>query len=79
MTCVDKEKFLTHQKLESIFNELDVDKNHKVSLDELNQFLGNSEHLDKEALAEAFNEVDPQGVGEITFDQFKKLITNLLN
>ena len=51
MTSVNQEKFLTIQRLESIFNEIDIDKNHRVSLDELNQFLGNSEHLDKEELA----------------------------
>ena len=51
MTSVNQEKFLTIQRLESIFNEIDIDKNHRVSLDELNQFLGNSEHLDKDELA----------------------------
>ena len=27
MTCVNREKFLTMEKLEAVFNELDVDKN----------------------------------------------------
>lgn len=40
MTCVNREKFLTMERLEAVFNELDVDKNQMVSLDELNQFLG---------------------------------------
>jgi Ca2+-binding EF-hand superfamily protein len=34
--------------------------------------------MDKEALAEAFAQVDPTGQGEITFSQFQLLITNLL-
>lgn len=59
MTCVNREKFLTMERLEAVFNELDVDKNQRISLDELNQFLGSSEHMDKEALAEAFAQVDP--------------------
>ena len=45
-------------KLEAVFNELDIDKNNMISLNELNQFLGSSEHMDKEVLAEAFASVD---------------------
>ena len=36
LTCVNTEKFQTHNKLEAIFNELDIDKNNRISLDELN-------------------------------------------
>ena len=78
MTCVNNEKFLTIQRLESIFNEIDIDKNQRVSLEELNTFLGSSKHLDKEALAQAFEAVDMDGQGEIDFAQFQKLINNLL-
>ena len=70
MTCVNTEKFQTHAKLESIFNEMDVDHNHRISLNELNQFLGSSEHMDKGALEQAFAQVDPSNTGEITFPQF---------
>ena len=48
MVCVNQEKFTTHQNLERVFQELDVDKNEHISLDELNQFLGQSDHVDKE-------------------------------
>ena len=59
MVCVNQEKFLTQQRLESIFREIDLDKNQRVSLEELNAFLGQSEHLDKQQLQMAFQEVDP--------------------
>ena len=78
MTCVNREKFLTLDRLEAVFNELDVNRSQSISLAELNQFLCGSEHMDKEALAEAFAQVDPQGSGEISFSQFKMLIQNLL-
>ena len=58
LTCVNTEKFQTVTKLEAVFNELDIDKNNRISLHELNQFLGSSEHVDKEVLAEAFASVD---------------------
>jgi len=70
MVCVNQEKFLTHQRLESIFRELDVDKNQMISLEELNMFLGKSEHMDKDQLQAAFDEVDPHRSGEINFAQF---------
>jgi len=54
MVTVNQEKFLTQQRLESIFQELDIDKNQRVSLEELNAFLGHSEHLDKQQLEIAF-------------------------
>jgi len=79
MVCVNQEKFLTQQRLEQIFRELDVDKNQQISLEELNQFLGRSEHLDKDQLNQAFMEVDPAGTGEINFSQFQQLIVNLLD
>ena len=56
-----------------------MDKNEQISLEELNLFLAQSEHVDKEQLAMAFQEVDPQRSGEINFAQFQQLITNLLN
>ena len=48
MVSVNQEKFLTQQRLEAVFREIDVDKNHRVSMEELNSFLGQSEHMDKE-------------------------------
>lgn len=78
MTAVNREKFLTIERLEALFNEMDVDNNNKVSLEELNYFLGQSEHMDQEALKDAFERVDPDGLGEISFPQFKILINELL-
>ena len=48
MVSVNQEKFLTQQRLENVFREIDVDKNQRVSMEELNSFLGQSEHMDKE-------------------------------
>ena len=54
MTSVNREKFLTMEKLENIFNEIDADRNHMLSFEELNSFLGRSEHLPTEELMQAF-------------------------
>lgn len=54
MTSVNREKFLTMDKLENIFSEIDADGNHMLSIEELNSFLGRSEHLPSEELMQAF-------------------------
>jgi len=54
MTSVNREKFLTIEKLENIFSEIDADGNHMLSFEELNSFLGRSEHLPSEELMQAF-------------------------
>ena len=78
LTAVNREKFLTIERLEALFNEMDIDGNNAVSLEELKYFLGQSENMDTQALEAAFESVDPEGVGEISFDQFKNLINDLL-
>lgn len=42
MTAVNREKFLTHERIEAVFNEIDIDHNNAVSLDELMTFLNTS-------------------------------------
>lgn len=40
MTCVDRDKFLSLDKLEAVFSELDVDHNNMISFAEMKTFLG---------------------------------------
>lgn len=42
MTAVNREKFLTHERIEAVFNEIDIDNNNAVSLEELMTFLNTS-------------------------------------
>lgn len=60
MTTVDRAKFITMDKLEALFAELDIDGNQKISFEEIKQMFGASEErIPIEALEEAFAEVDP--------------------
>lgn len=43
LTCVDREKFMTLERLEALFNELDVDGNHMISFEEIKLFLGSAD------------------------------------
>jgi Ca2+-binding EF-hand superfamily protein len=80
MTCVDRAKFMTLEKVEALFSELDTDGNQMISFDEIKQILGQAdERISLEALKEAFMEVDTNRNGEISFTQFKQFIENLLN
>ena len=40
LTCVDRDKFLSMDKLEAVFSELDVDGNNMISFEEIKAFLG---------------------------------------
>lgn len=46
MTAVNREKFLTHERIEAVFNEIDINHNNAVSLEELMSFLNSSQQLD---------------------------------
>lgn len=81
-TAVNREKFLTIDKLEGIFSELDADGNKMISLAELNVLLMAGENTDKETatmFSEAFAELDVERCGEITFNQFKELMTRIVS
>jgi calcium-dependent protein kinase len=81
MTALNRDKFLSSEKLEGIFSELDADGNNMISLDELNVILGASEETDSQTasmLAQAFADIDTKGNGEITFNQFKDLMLQIM-
>ena len=79
MTAMNRMKILTHDKLEAAFHGLDKDHSNTVSLHEITNFLFNSKHIDEEMLREIVSRVDADKDGEITLDQFKALMYDLLS
>lgn len=60
------------------FKMFDTDNNGTISRQELKQFFETSEKKDDELWNEIFNEVDIDGDGEITFEEFKRGMTSAL-
>ena len=78
---VNREHFLTGKQLEGIFAELDQDGNKQISIGELSALLGSSSEIDQEtaqAFMVAFKQADADGSGELSYHQFKDLMTSIL-
>ena len=78
MTVVSREKLLSLEKMEKIFKMFDKDKSQTISIEELRGMLGVARPLDQELFAKAIAEVDSEGRGEITFNEFRILMEKIL-
>lgn len=74
----NKENLLSDENLMFAFRMFDSDKNGTISRQELKQVFETSEKKDDELWNEIFNEVDLDGDGEITFEEFKKGMTSVI-
>lgn len=79
MTAMNRNKMLTGEKLEAAFQGFDIDKSNTVSLEEISNFLFSSHHLDDGMLKEVLNKYAHNENGEITLDEFKELMFELLS
>ena len=55
----------------------DLDKNGTISLSEVKEVLGMGKSIDKSVMKEIMSEINNQGDDEITYEQFKNIITSL--
>lgn len=78
MTAMNRQKILTNEKLEAAFQGFDVDKSNTVSFQEIQNFLFGTKHINEDLLREIISKVDADKDGDITFDQFKTLMFELL-
>ena len=67
MVANDRSRFVNVERMEQVFNAMDVDGNARVSIDELEAFLGQAPGIDRETIKAAFAEHDPEELGEIDF------------
>jgi len=79
MTAMNRNKILTNDKLEAAFSGFDADHSNTVSLSEISNFLFNDKVMDEEALKEILARYDSNQNGEITLNQFKELMYELLS
>jgi len=71
VATTDKTKLLTDDKLKVAFNVFDRDGGGSISSSEIKEVLGIGKNIDERVWAEIVREVDPNGDGEISFDEFK--------
>ena len=77
--AVDKNELLCDENLKFSFKMFDADQSGAISRQELKNFFENSEKKDDQLWNEIFREVDTDGDGEITFDEFKSAMLKCLS
>lgn len=67
----DKSKLLTDHNLRFAFNMFDKNRDGRISKAELKAVFETAEQKDEDLWNEVFNEVDTDGDGDISFEEFK--------
>lgn len=71
VATTDKRKLLTDDKLKVAFNMFDRDGGGSISSEEVKEVLGVGKNISEHIWNEIVSEVDPNGDGEISFEEFK--------
>ena len=79
MTAMNRNKILTHEKLEAAFQGFDIDHSKTVSFSEIKNFLFGSKGFDEKYLHQIISKYDSSQNEDITLDQFKNLMFELLS
>jgi len=77
-------KMVQEDKLREVFNLFDIDHSGTITVDEIKKILGNSKDksnpngdIDDNEWDKVLDEVDKDGNGEISFEEFKEMVYNI--
>lgn len=69
------QKFLTHQKLEAIFKQFDIDGNNMITKENIRDAMTKmGREISEEEINEIMRKHDSSGDQAISLDEFKKMI-----
>jgi len=74
---MNEKNLVTKEKLEAAFKMFDKDGSGLISTDEIRQVLSFGKQLDDQAVSAIIKQVDENGDGEISFEEFSKMMKNL--
>ena len=74
---MDKDKLLSKKNLQIVFDFLDKNKNGKISYDEIKDILDKENKSEDDIWKALVNEVDLDGDGEISFNEFVYMMKNV--
>ena len=74
--AIPKEHLFTEVNLKTAFDLFDLDGNGAISPSEVKEILGMDSHMDDKVLNELLKEIIKSGNEEITFEQFKDIMTS---
>ena len=78
VATTDKTKLLTDDKLKVAFNVFDRDGGGSISSSEIKEVLGVGKNIEESVWLEIVAQVDPNGDGEISFEEFRLMMHKLL-
>lgn len=78
VATTDKKKLLSNQKMETAFNLFDRDGSGSISAQEVKDVLGLGKNIEDNVWNQIVQEVDGNGDGEISFEEFKTMMQKLL-
>jgi calcium-dependent protein kinase len=79
LATVNHKKLLTQERLTQVFKMFDTDGSGTISRDEIKSFFSMSESGDDGFAQELIEEVDKNGDGEISFSEFKEMMSQMFN
>ena len=71
---MDRNKLLQEDKLKQAFELFDKDKGGTISVSEIKTVLGLNKQISEEVWTQIVNEVDANGDGEVSFEEFKLMM-----
>lgn len=78
VATINKSRLLSDEKLEQAFNLFDKDNGGTISSEEVKEVLGIGKNIDEKVWNAIILEVDANGDGEISFEEFKTMMQKLL-
>jgi calcium-dependent protein kinase len=79
--AVNRDKIMSKENLELAFKAFDTDGSGKISVDELMDIFckGDKSHANKQVFEKMVKDADENGDGEISFSEFKTIMTNFFS
>ena len=75
---VNRGQLLQEEKLKAAFQIYDKDNSGMISTDEIKEVLGVGKSISEEVWIQILKEVDENGDGEVSFEEFKIMMEKLL-
>ena len=79
VATINKNQLLSDEKMKQAFDIFDVDGGGTISSGEIKKILGIGKNYDEKIWDEIVNEVDINGDGEISYEEFKAMMDKLLS
>jgi len=77
IASMNEKQLLTNEKLQAAFKMFDKDGSGMISASEIKEVLGFGKTMSEEAVNEVIKQVDENGDGEISFEEFSAMMKKL--